>query len=161
MSTPDAQQPEVVFTLEKIYLRDVSYEAPGVPQVFLEQQAPRIDIQLGISHRPFDAEQGFHEVVLAVTATARREDKPVFLVEVQQAGVFRIRGLEGEALERTLEVSCPYALLPFLRETVAELVTKGGFPQLLINPINFDALYAQKRQASEPPRRQGGGSSEA
>ncbi len=158
MSTANTQQ-EVVFTLEKIYLRDVSYEAPGAPEVFLQQDPPRIDIQLGLSHRAFDAEQGFHEVVLAVTATARQQDKTVFLVEVQQAGIFRIRGLEGEALERTLEVSCPYALLPFLRETVAELVTKGGFPQLLINPVNFDALYAQKRQVQQPQqhRPQGGG----
>lgn len=148
MSTPDTQQ-EVVFTLEKIYLRDVSYEAPGAPGVFLQQESPQVGVQLGIEHAPLDTQQGFHEVVLSVTVTARQQDKTVFLVEVQQAGIFRIQGLDGEALARTLEVSCPYALLPFLRETVAELVTKGGFPQLLINPVNFDALYEHKRQAQQ------------
>ncbi len=148
MPTPDAQQ-EVVFTLEKIYLRDVSYEAPGAPGVFLEQESPKVGIQLGVAHGPLDAEQGLYEVVLSVTVTARQQEKIIFLVEVQQAGIFRIQGLAGEALTRTLEISCPYALLPFLRETVAELVSKGGFPQLLINPVNFDALYEQKRQAQQ------------
>jgi preprotein translocase subunit SecB len=147
----EAKNQEVVFTLEKIYLRDVSFEAPGAPQIFLEQEAPEVQIQLGVSHRQFNAEQALYEAVLTVGATAKRGEKNFFLVEVQQAGVFRISGVEGEALARALEVGCAHVLLPFAREAVNELVTKGGFPQLLVNPINFDALFEQKRAAQKQP----------
>jgi len=89
--------------------------------------------------------------VLTVQVNAKREDKTLFLVEVHQGGIFRVVGLTGEALERTLEVTCAYILLPYAREAVSDLIGKGGFPQLLINPINFDALYEQKRAAIKQP----------
>ncbi|SRR6266566_3092215 len=145
------QTPQAAFGLEKIYLKDVSYEAPGAPGVFLENQTPEIGVQLSLTHRPLDGEAGIFEVVLAVQINAKRADKSLFLVDVQQAGVFRVQGIGGEALERTLEVSCPYVLLPFAREAINDLIGKGGFPQLLINPINFDALFEQKRAAAEQP----------
>lgn len=154
MSSTNAQQ-NVVFILEKIYIKDASYEAPGSPQVFLQQETPEVNITIGLQHARLDQEQGLYEVVLTVTTQARQQDKVLFLIEVQQAGLFRITGLNGEALERTLEISCPYVLLPFLRETVAEFVTKGGFPPLLINPVNFDALYEQKRQAQQVQQAKG------
>ncbi len=143
------QTQDVVFTLEKIYLRDVSFEAPGSPHVFLEKEAPEVQIQLGINHRSLNPEQALFEVVLTVGANARRAEKNYFLVEAQQAGVFRIAGIEGEALARALEVGCAHVLLPFARQVVNDLVTKGGFPQLLVNPVNFDALYEQKRVAQQ------------
>jgi preprotein translocase subunit SecB len=133
------------FGLEKIYLKDVSYEAPGAPAVFLQAQAPEIGVQIGLTARPIEDQQDFYEVILTIQITAKRDDKVLFLVEVQQAGVFRIQGIGGEALQHTLEVTCAYVLLPFAREAVNDLVSKGGFPQLLINPINFDALFEQKR----------------
>lgn len=150
MSEPNQPQGPF-FGLERIYLKDVSYEAPGAPQIFLEQQAPEIGVQLGIEHRPLNAEQGLYDAVLTVTVSAKRGDKNVFLAEVQQAGVFRIKGVADEALQQALEIACPHVLLPFAREAVNDLVCKGGFPQLLINPINFEALYAQKQAAIKQP----------
>jgi preprotein translocase subunit SecB len=149
MSDDKTQQP--FFGLEKIYLKDLSYEAPGAPAVFLDNQPPEIGVQISLARRPIEAEQGFYEVILTVQVNAKRGDKTMFLVEAHQAGVFRVQGMTGEALERTLEVSCAYMLLPFARETVSALIGKGGFPQLLINPINFDVLYEQKRAAATQP----------
>jgi preprotein translocase subunit SecB len=137
------------FGLERIYVKDVSYESPGAPQVFLRQAAPQLDVQLAVARAALPEVEGVHEVVLTVTVTAKEGDKALFLVEVQQAGLFRVRGLSGESLERALEVSGAYILLPFVREAINDLVGKGGFPQLLINPINFDALYEQKRAARQ------------
>jgi len=141
------QEQNIVFNVEKIYIKDVSYEAPGVPLTFTQASgAAEIGVQLGLEHGALNAEQGLYEVTLTVTSTAKRENKNIFLVEVKQAGIFRIAGVQGDMLERALEISCPYVLLPFVREAINDLVGRGGFPQLLINPINFEALYEQKRQ---------------
>ena len=147
------QQENVVFNIEKIYIKDISYEAPSVPSAFIQAQnaAAEIGVQLGVEHGALNPEQGIHEVALTVTATAKRENKNIFLVEVKQAGIFRISGVEGDTLQRVLEISCAYVLLPFVRETINDLVGKGGFPQLLINPINFEALYEQKQAAQANP----------
>lgn len=139
------------FALERIYLRDVSYEAPGVPLVFAQQMTPQLNIQVGIKHSCLNESQDMHEVVLSVTANAKQGDKTIFLVEVQQAGLFRIAGVQGETLEKTLQIACPYILLPFAREAVNDFVGKGGFPQLLLNPINFESLYEQKQAAMKQP----------
>jgi preprotein translocase subunit SecB len=148
------QEQNIVFNIEKVYIKDVSYEAPGVPLAFTQAQnaAAEIAVQLNLEHVVLNPEQGVHEVVLTVTATAKRENKNIFLVEVKQAGVFRITGVAGDSMQRVLEISCAYVLLPFVREVINELVGKGGFPQLLINPINFEALYEQKQaaQANRP-----------
>lgn len=138
---------EVQFNLERIYIKDISYESPAVPQVFLQQAAPQLDIQLAVHHAAIHEPEGIYEVVLTVSVNAKITDKSVFLVEVQQAGLFRITGLEGETLQRALEISGAYILLPFVREAINDLVGKGGFPQLLLNPINFEALYEQKQTA--------------
>lgn len=143
------QEQNVVFSVDKIYIKDVSYEAPGVPMAFTQADntAAEIGVQLGLDHGTLNQQQGIYEVVLTVTATAQREKKNIFLVEVKQAGIFRITGLEGEMLARALGISCAYVLLPFVREAVNDLVGKGGFPQLLINPINFEMIYDQKQSA--------------
>jgi preprotein translocase subunit SecB len=147
------QQENIVFNIEKIYIKDISYEAPSVPSAFIQAQnaAAEIGIQLGVEHGVLNPEQGIYEVALTVTATAKREDKNLFLVEVKQAGIFRIGGVEGDTLQRVLEISCAYVLLPFVRETINDLVGKGGFPQLLINPINFETLFDQKQAAQASP----------
>jgi preprotein translocase subunit SecB len=144
-----AQQPS--FSFDKIYLKDVSYEAPGVPEIFLQSQAPEVGVQISVSHRLIDSAQGVYEVVLTVQVSAKNGEKSIFLVEVHQAGIFRIQGMTGEALERALEIGCGYVLLPFAREAINDFIGKGGFPQLLISPINFDALYEQKRAAIKQP----------
>lgn len=145
----DQAAPDVQFSLERIYVKDVSYEAPAVPHVFMQQAAPQLDVQLAVERTAVRPDDGLHEVVLVVTVAAKQGDKAVFLVEVQQAGLFRISGIAGEALQRALEISGAYILLPFVREAVNDLVGKGGFPQLLIHPINFEALYEQKEAASK------------
>ena len=136
-----------VFNLQKTYVKDVSFESPQSPAVFTQQLAPQIDIQLNIAHRALDENDGVHEVVLTATVTAKEGEQTVFLSEVQQAGIFQVQGLGDKEREMVLEIACPNILLPFLREAVADLVSKGGFPQLLINPVNFEALYHQKQQA--------------
>jgi preprotein translocase subunit SecB len=148
------QDQNIVFSVDKIYIKDISYEAPGVPLAFTqaESAAAEIGVQLGLDHGTLNQAQGIYEVVLTVTATATREKKNIFLVEVKQAGIFRITGIEGDMLARALGISCAYVLLPFVREAVNDLVGKGGFPQLLINPINFEMIYEQKQttQAARP-----------
>jgi preprotein translocase subunit SecB len=142
------QQNSPTFTVERIYLKDVSYEAPGVPDIFLKNQPPQVEVQLSVAHRPIDTTQGFYEVVLSVQVTAKAESKPIFLVEVHQAGIFRIQGVTGETLQRALEINCGYVLLPFIREAINDFVGKGGFPQFLIAPINFEMLFEQKKTAA-------------
>lgn len=150
MTEPSAET-QVVFSLEKVYLKDVSYEAPAAPHVFLQDGAPQVGVQLGVGHTLLDAAQGVYEVVLSITVTATRENKTVFLVEVQQGGLFRLQGVDGELRDRTLGVACPHMLLPFAREAVSDFIGKGGFPPLLLQPVNFEALYEQKRAAPSAP----------
>ena len=147
----DPAQPHMApFSVERIYVRDISFEAPSAPAVFTEDEKSDLNIQLGIRHRLMDKAAKVHEVVLEVTVKAMSGDKTIFLVEVQQAGLFAVPPAEGETLARILEIDCPHVLLPFARETVNELAGKGGFPQLLITPINFAALYAQKQASKKP-----------
>lgn len=141
----------IVFQLEKIYIKDSSFEAPHAPQVFLEQKSPEVGVQLTIGHSPLDAGQGLYEVVLAVTVNARQEDRSVFLAEAHQAGLFRIQGLVEDELAKALEIGCTNVLLPFVRQELSRMIESGGFPQLLINPINFEALYLQKHSAAPQP----------
>jgi len=145
--TEQATAPSPVFNLEKIYIKDSSFEVPGAPQVFLDATTPEVGVQLGISHSQLNAEQGLYEVVLAVTVTAKHTDKTVFLAEAHQAGLFRVTGMPEPELPKVLEIACPNVLLPFVRQAVNGLIESGGFPQLLLSPINFEALYLQKQAA--------------
>jgi len=137
------------FNLKKIYIKDASFESPMSPKSFLQQQAPEVDIQLEINHSLID--EAHHEVILNITATAKSDDKTVFLCEVQQAGLFEISGIPGQELPMILEIACPNILLPYVRQTIDDLVGKGGFPQMLIHPINFEAMYHQKKLAAQQP----------
>ena len=141
-----------VFNLEKIYVKDSSFEVPNAPHVFLEAQAPEVGVQLAIQHSRINPEQALYEVVLAVTVTAKHGDKNVFLAETHQAGLFRIAGAPEQELPKVLEIACPTVLLPFARQVLSGLIESGGFPQLLISPINFEALYLQKQQAAAAPQ---------
>jgi preprotein translocase subunit SecB len=143
---PQAQQP--VFTIEKIYVRDLSLEVPNAPQVFLERDTPKVDIQIGTRVSPLD--DGHYEAVLTVTTTATLGDKTIFLVEVQQAGIFQIRNLPRESIEPVLGVTCPNILFPYAREAVSDAVVRAGFPPFLLAPVNFEALYQQRMQQAQP-----------
>lgn len=137
------QQP--VFTIEKIFVKDLSLEIPGAPQIFAEREAPQIDISLHTGTREIDA--GHYEVVLTATVTAKvKGDKTAFLVEVAQAGIFEIRNVPGQELEAVLGITCATILFPYLRESVSSVVTRGGFPPFFLNHLSFEALYQQRLQ---------------
>lgn len=134
-------QNEQEFGIHSIYLKDVSFEAPNSPEMFKTQFQPEIQMNLNLETNAL--EDNVFEVVLSVTVTAKANDKSAFLVELQQAGVFTLRGFTDENMGPMLGIYCPNVLFPYARESVANLVSKGGFPQLLLEPVNFEALYAQ------------------
>lgn len=141
-STAAAADNEKQFVIQKIYLKDVSFETPNSPHVFTQEWTPEVNVDLNT--RSIKLDEGVFEVVLTVTVTARVGEGVGFLVEVQQAGIFTIGNFAEEELGAMVGSYCPNILFPFAREAVADLVAKGGFPQLLLAPINFDALYAEK-----------------
>ena len=145
----DAQN-EPVFSIEKLYVKDISLEIPNAPQVFLEREAPQVDIQLHHESKPVD--EGVYQTVLTVTVTAKVKEKTVFLAEVGQAGIFVIRNLPEGDLEPVLGIACPNILYPYVREVISDVVTRAGFPPVVLSPVNFEALYqAQKEaQAGQP-----------
>jgi preprotein translocase subunit SecB len=147
------EQPQPSFQIEKIYVKDVSLEIPNAPQVFLEAQNPQLEIQVRNGSSRFA--EGLYEVVITVTVTAKAGDKTLFLAEAGQAGIFSLRNVPPADLEPLLAVACPTILYPYARETISELVTRGGFPPVLLQPVSFEALYAQRlqeQQANAAPR---------
>lgn len=141
----EQQEVQPVFSIEKIYVKDLSLEIPHAPAIFLEQATPEIDMQLASQGTAL--EDGFFECGLTVTVTAKLADKTVFLCEVTQAGIFQIRNIPAEDVDPILGVACPNILFPYARETVSSLVGRAGFPPVLLAPINFEALYMQQRAA--------------
>ena len=142
-AAPEAgNQPQ--FALQRIYIKDASFEAPNAPQVFQEQGQP--ELQLNLGQKVAGLGEGVFEVVLTVSLTCTLNGKNAYLAEVQQAGIFTVRGFPEEHLGAILATACPNTLFPFAREAICDLVTKGGFPQLLLAPVNFEILYAQELQ---------------
>lgn len=132
--------------IRQIYIKDLSFESPQAPNIIANpEHNPGIDIQMGINFQRLD-ENGHYEVVLNITVTAKSGENTLFLTEVQQAGLFQLQGFTAEEMGLVLHVACPTILLPFARSAITEIVSKGGFPQLLISPVNFEALYARKLQ---------------
>lgn len=140
-----AQQPG--FSIEKIYVKDASLEIPNAPQIFTDRTQPQVGIEL--SNRAQVLDEGLFEVAIKVTVTSKIEDKTVFLVEVEQAGIFQIRNVPEDNLDMIIGITCPNILFPYARETVSDLIVRAGFLPVLLNPINFEALYAQQKQQSE------------
>jgi preprotein translocase subunit SecB len=137
-----------------VYVKDLSLEIPNAPQVFLEREAPQVDIQL--HHNSNSVEEGVFETVLTVTVTAKAADKTMFLVEVAQAGIFVARNIPAQELEQVLGIACPNILFPYVREVISEIVVRAGFPPVILSPVNFEAIYQSQRQqqpagAGEPP----------
>jgi preprotein translocase subunit SecB len=141
----DQQQPQRQFLVQRIYTKDVSFEAPNTPQIFQEQWQPEINVGLGTEANGLG--NGNFELVLKVSVEAKYQDKTIFLVEVQQGGLFRIDGFNEQETDALMGVAAPNVLFPYAREVVSDLVTRGSFPQFLLQPVNFEALYAQQRQA--------------
>lgn len=129
------------FAIQRVYIKDVSFETPNSPAIFTTQWQPVVNVELGTGAHQL--EENVYEVTLTITVTCKANDKTAYLVEVQQAGIFVISGFEQAQLNGMLGSYCPNILFPYAREVISGLVTKGSFPQLLLAPINFDALYAQ------------------
>jgi len=147
----EEQTPQPSFQIEKIYVKDVSLEIPNAPQVFLESQQPQLEIQVKNESARFA--EGLYEVAITVTVTAKAGEKVLFLAEASQAGIFSVRTVPATDLEPLLAVACPTILYPYARETVSDLVTRGGFPPVLLSPVSFEAIYAQRQQQQgEAPR---------
>ncbi len=136
---------EKQFSIQKIYTKDLSFETPNSPAIFTEKWEPAVDFNLG-THVTTVQDGGFYEVTLTATLTVKVAEKIAYLVEVKQSGVFALTGFDDQELGPMLGSFCPNILFPYARETVSDLVTRGGFPQLLLAPVNFDVLYAQHMQ---------------
>lgn len=130
------------FTLQRIYTKDVSFESPSTPQIFRQNWQPAVNVDLNTKSNRVD-DEGNYEVVLTLTVTAKVAEETAFLVEVQQAGIFFVVGIEGESLRQVLATVAPNILFPYARENIDALAVKGGFPALMLAPVNFDALYRQ------------------
>lgn len=141
----ESQAASPAFELEKIYLKDVSFESPAAPRIFMQKDYnPDINIDLEVHSTGLDTANGYYEVVLNIEVKAVTGEATAFLIAVQQGGIFRIRNFSEEQMPVMLEVACPNTLLPFAREAIAEMATRGGFPQLLIQPVNFEVLLRNK-----------------
>jgi preprotein translocase subunit SecB len=141
--------PTPAFSIEKVYVKDLSLESPGSPQTFMLQEAPQIEV--GLRTRGEQIEQDVYECVLTVTLTARAGDRTVFLVEAAQAGIFTIRGVTPDQLQPVIAINCPTVLFPYIRETLADAIGRAGFPPVHLAPINFEVLYQQQLAQAQAP----------
>ena len=141
------QQP--VFSIEKIYVKDLSLELPNAPQCFLERDAAQISVQMGSGGNTVG--EGTFEVVLSITVTAKIGEKTQFLVEVAQAGIFVIKNVPQEEIEPIVAVACPNILFPYARESISDAVVRAGFPPVLLAPVNFEAIYRQRLEQEQGP----------
>jgi preprotein translocase subunit SecB len=130
------------FGIQRLYVKDVSFESPNAPAIFLEQWQPELNLDLGTKVEKL--EDDVHDVTLTVTATVKVADKVAFVVELKQAGIFMVKGFEEDQLKQMLGSYCPTILYPYARAAITNLVMDGGFPQLYLTPVNFDALYMQQ-----------------
>jgi preprotein translocase subunit SecB len=147
MAEESNQQAERQFTLQKIYVKDVSFETPHSPEVFTLKWEPKVDFNLASNAKQL--QEGLFEVSLTVTLTVKVEDKTAYLVEIGQAGIFSAVGFTEQEFGHLLGSYCPSVLFPYAREAVSDLVSKGGFPPMLLAPVNFDALYMQHLQQAQ------------
>jgi preprotein translocase subunit SecB len=141
---------QAAFSIEKIYVKDLSLEVPGAPQVFLQADQPQVEVQLGQSAQ--QVQEGVYEVALKIIVSAKAGDKTLFLVEAEQAAIFQIRNIPETEIGPVLGVVCPNILFPYARETVSDLVNRAGFPPVLLAPINFEALYQQQLADASGPK---------
>lgn len=141
-AAPEQAQPQ--FSIEKLYVKDISLETPNSPELFLEREAPQIELKLFNQGR--QAAEGLYEVNLTVTLTAKIGERTAYLVEVAQAGLFRIVNVTEETLGMIMQISCPNILFPYAREAVSELIGRAGYQPVYLAPVNFEMLYQQQRE---------------
>jgi len=138
------QQNPPSFQIEKLYVKDLSLEIPHAPQVFVEQVQPQLEVQIQTGAAQFA--EGYYECTVTATVTAKAGERTLFLAEAVQAGIFSVRNVPARELDPLLGIGCPTILFPYLRESISDLVTRGGFPPVLLNPVSFEALYMQRLQ---------------
>lgn len=140
----EAPQPTLqpTFTIEKIYLKDLSVEVPNAPEIFTEREPPAVNVEINSNTR--EVQPGMFEVVLKVTITAKTKDKSMFLVEAAQAGVFQIRNVPPQDMGPLLGVACPNTLFPYVRETISTVTARAGFPPVVLAPMSFEGIYQQQ-----------------
>ncbi|WP_414041125.1 protein-export chaperone SecB [Acidithiobacillus sp. M4-SHS-6] len=140
------EEQEAIFMIERIYVKDISFESPNAPHSFVQTEAPTVDVGLNTASTQVENMDGLTEVTLTVTVKAKAGESTYFAVEVQQAGLFRIQNIPEEHMPVLVAVHCPTILFPYAREVVADLVGRGGFQPLHLHPVNFEALYQQAQQ---------------
>ena len=145
----DEQQFDRQFAIQRIYTKDISFESPNAPQVFISEWEPKINVDLSTEIQALS--QDTIQVVLTVNVVAKHEDKTAFLVEVQQAGIFLAKGFSEEELGPLMGIGAPNALYPYAREVVSDLITRGSFPQFTLQPVNFEQMYAQQMASKKEP----------
>lgn len=142
------EQAQPVFSIEKLYVKDLSLEVPNAPKVYLERETPQVNVQLRTDGSTVD--EGIYEVTLTVTVTAKLpNDKTLFMIEVAQAGVFQVRNIPEKDLEPLMMIGCPNVLFPYAREAVSDAVTRAGFQPVILAPVNFELLYQAKKQQAQ------------
>jgi preprotein translocase subunit SecB len=136
------EQQQPLFTVEKFYVKDLSVEVPNAPAIFMERDAPQMDVNLSTSNQSVG--DGLYQSAITVTVTAKVNDKVMFLVECTEVGIFRIQNVPADQLPMVLGIGCPNIVFPYLRETISDVVIRAGFPPVLLNPVNFEQLYQQQ-----------------
>ena len=145
-----SEQAQQTFQIQKIYTKDASFESPNAPEIFAGPIQPQLSVDLNVESKELN--EGIYHVMVRVTATTQLEgDKTAFLCEVEQAGIFTLQGFSEEELGYLLGAQCPNILFPYARETVSDMVTRGGFPQLLLEPVNFEMMYQLHLQSKQQP----------
>ena len=144
--TPGAENTEnaPMMTIQKIYVKDISFETPNAPDIFNEKGQP--EIKMNLNQKVKQLAEGTYEIVLTVTVTCKILEKTAYLIEVQQAGIFGLTNFEENVLHQVLGTYCPNVLFPYARQSVSDIVMQGGFQPLILQPVNFDQLYAQQMQ---------------
>ena len=140
----EPQQSTPSFQIEKIYVKDLSLEIPNAPQAFLQEAQPQLEVQIHTEGGAFA--EGYYEVSVSATVTAKAGERTIFLAEAVQAGIFSVRNVPAQEIDPLLGIGCPTILFPYLRETISDLITRGGFPPVLLAPVSFEALYVQRLQ---------------
>lgn len=152
--SPEQGAAAAQFQIQKLYSKDVSFEVPNAPQIF--QESGQADVKMTLAQRVEGMGEGLHEVVLTVTVTATIGEKTAYLAEVAQAGIFMLANFNDQATHAVINTLCPGTLFPYARQTISGLIADGGFPPLTLQPINFEALYAQRMQQAMSEQQQNG-----
>jgi preprotein translocase subunit SecB len=142
-----AEEQQPVFNIEKLFVKDLSVEVPNAPAIYMEREAPQMDVNL--SSESHALSEDLYQSSITVTVTSKVGDKVMFLVECTQAGIFRIQNVPQDQLPMVLGIGCPNIVFPYLRETVSDVIIRAGFPPLILNPVNFESLFLQQQQAQQ------------